>query len=558
MRRNSSRVVLSVRLFLAAGVAVASVFFATGTAATQPLSDSPTLVLNPDRGVQGSTFNVSGSGHSCGLLPTPIPENELIPVVGQLLAPPSISITWQEGDATRELERVPAHNGSFTTDVVVPPDATLGPHVVRTACDDTGDVTLASATFTVLPPPPVHQVVLPTPGASGNLLPQQLAGPEPTTARPTPARLTTAAPPATAAAGTPPTPRVEGRELVREPPEDARRQRSRFPASLRRPTEVSGDPSLLATNALLAALFVLLVAFPAELFNSTFEANYEEIQGWFSATRARLQEAGQWLRELPRGVAFGAFSLVGSVLYSLLDPEVGLDGASLALVFGLLATLVVTTSISELVKKKYADVVATVQGYIRVLPAALLIGACSVLLSRLVEFQPGYLYGVIAGLVIVRGSLSEEQEAKAICLSTLCLVAVCLLAWVAWMPIDAAAEEPGPGFATLVADSALAGIFVSGLEGLVVGLVPLRFLDGERVVAWNRLAWGGVYFLIVFGFLQVLLHPTEAGYAATAERDSLGVGVFLLVAFGLLSVTFWAWFRFRSRPSVPATVSGAP
>ena len=34
-------------------------------------------------------------------------------------------------------------------------------------------------------------------------------------------------------------------------------------------------------SAILAAVVIFVVAFPAQLFNSTFEANYNEIVGWF-------------------------------------------------------------------------------------------------------------------------------------------------------------------------------------------------------------------------------------------------------------------------------------
>jgi hypothetical protein len=44
----------------------------------------------------------------------------------------------------------------------------------------------------------------------------------------------------------------------------------------------------------------------------------------------------------------------------------------------------------------------------------------------------------------------------------------------------------------------------------------------------------------------VLLNPTTgAGYLADTTRTSFFTLVALLVVFGVVSVAFWAWFRFR-------------
>ena len=57
--------------------------------------------------------------------------------------------------------------------------------------------------------------------------------------------------------------------------------------------EVSSDPLVIATNLLLAALLVMLVPFPAELFNRTLDEHYDEVLAWFgkrqpsSSSRAR-------------------------------------------------------------------------------------------------------------------------------------------------------------------------------------------------------------------------------------------------------------------------------
>ncbi len=92
---------------------------------------------------------------------------------------------------------------------------------------------------------------------------------------------------------------------------------------------------------------------------------------------------------------------------------------------------------------------------------------------------------------------------------------------------------------------------VAGLENAVFALLPLRFLPGAAVMAWNRRVWIALLAVGLFGFVHVLLNPT-AGYVADSTRTSFLTMVILLAAFGLASVLFWAWFRYRPARSTPA------
>ena len=75
-------------------------------------------------------------------------------------------------------------------------------------------------------------------------------------------------------------------------------------------------------------------------------------------------------------------------------------------------------------------------------------------------------------------------------------------------------------------------------------MLPLRFMPGAVVYGWNRIVWGVLIALGLFGFAHVLLNPS-AGYLADTTRTSFFTLVILLIGFGLASVLFWAYFRFR-------------
>ena len=54
-----------------------------------------------------------------------------------------------------------------------------------------------------------------------------------------------------------------------------------------------------------------------------------------------------------------------------------------------------------------------------------------------------------------------------------------------------------------------------------------------------------LYAFTLFGFVHILLRPST-GYVADTRESPTVVVVGLFIAFGIFSVAFWAYFRFRS------------
>jgi hypothetical protein len=306
--------------------------------------------------------------------------------------------------------------------------------------------------------------------------------------------------------------------------------------------QVSTSGSVLLTNVLLAAGLLVLIPFPSELFDSTLKAHPDEVRRWFRfiPLRPGRRRVSAWIGS--RWVAFPLFTLVAAALYSLLDPGFGLNSQSLALYLGLVVALVVVTLGSNLPGLLHLRFVQGAMPRLRVLPWTLPIAAACVLVSRLADVHPGYVYGLLAGYTF-EGEYSKRTEGRAAAISTAGLFALSIVAWLAWTPVKAAAEQPGAGFAVLVLDAMLAMIFVAGLETMAFGLVPLRFLEGEKIVAWSRLVWAAMFAAGVFGLLHLLLNP-RSGHLATAGGGVVTL-ILLFAAFGTASFAMWAYFRFR-------------
>jgi hypothetical protein len=356
------------------------------------------------------------------------------------------------------------------------------------------------------------------------------------------------------------------------------------------PADISLDPVVLASSAAIAAGVVLFVPFPAALFNSTLEENYAEV----TAVVARLRRwiggilAGLFARiRRGRGADVGAqptpeapssepasagtasagarrgpritlddafwrsplgilaFLLVSALLYGLLDPTFGIDGESLATFLGLalgLGAMLLAFAIPMLIGGRGHGLSA------RALPGTLLVAAGCVLISRIADFQPGYVYGLIIGFTFAR-PLAREEAGKLDAVAAACALGLAIVAWIGLPMVRDAAASGDPPFTVTLLETAFATVIVAGLEAAAIAMLPMRFLPGERVRSWNQRAWAALLGVAAFGFCHVLLNPTS-GYLADETRTSLFTVIWLLVVFGGGSVLFWAYFRFRPKRAV--------
>ncbi len=321
-----------------------------------------------------------------------------------------------------------------------------------------------------------------------------------------------------------------------EPPE-----RSEFVESVAAPTDVSFNGILVVQNLVLAALLILLIAFPAEMFNSTLLTHYEEIQNWRLLRGFRGVRA--WLSALPSGAVLGAFAVGGSVLYSLLSPDFGWNRASLVLVLGMLVALLVVSVSYDVIRASYMRRRFGYPSRLRAQAMGLAVGMLLVLASRLGDFLPGYLYGVFTALVFAR-TPSDRQDGEGLAFSSVLLGVFALGAWFAWVPVRDAATEPGANLAVLVLDAALACLWVAGLGAIVFGLAPIRFFYGEQVKRWSTWGWWAIYGIGMLLFVHTLLHPARGFYGKT-EDTNLGKVLAIFISFAIFSILFWGYYRYR-------------
>ncbi|MDX6224335.1 MAG: hypothetical protein QOE64_711 [Frankiales bacterium] len=360
----------------------------------------------------------------------------------------------------------------------------------------------------------------------------------------------------------------------------AKKVRSALSAAVRTPQDLPLSTTRVLVSAVIA-LALLLVVFPAELFNKTLEEHYDEVVGWLPWHRRRRGNPGEpaapeqapdppsadvpaadvpaadvpaaGLPAAPSATAMTglnrsavlavlAVATCAAILYSLVDPHAGMDKATVTAVIGVVLAIVVSTLLNGLPARRWIEKQYRAPHHLRAFPTALLVTVVCVLLSRALSFTPGYLYGIVAGFTTAAAvSTRDKGRAEAVGIAT--GLAVAYLAWLLRIPVVGRASHGGVGW--LVLDALLAALFAGGLGGILFALVPLHSLPGSKLFAWSKLVWALFFGSSTFAFVLTLLSP------AKGTGGAVGLTVLLFILFAAVSVGFWAYFRYRETPETP-------
>jgi hypothetical protein len=322
------------------------------------------------------------------------------------------------------------------------------------------------------------------------------------------------------------------------------------------PLQVSLAPQDVARTVGISLLVLLLVGAPTPIFNETLEANLGQIQGGLrrlmpgGGSDGRLARIGAWLERFSGSLAgLLLYLLVAAVIYAFLTP--GFPGPDAIIVLGVaILGIAVATSADILPGQRYVVHRYHDRGRIRVALWTLLLAAACVLISRLAGLQPGYMYGIIGAFTFAT-FLGVADEGRMEARGAVALLILAIVTWFARIPFQPEPGTPATGFA-LTINLALVGVFVVAVEALVFGLVPLRFLPGQKIWAWSRWRW-----LLLWGaglalFVHVLVYPVTVAQP-DPEPTSLTTTLLSVGIYGAIAVGFWLFFRWHNRrPVEPA------
>jgi hypothetical protein len=334
-------------------------------------------------------------------------------------------------------------------------------------------------------------------------------------------------------------------------------RRSALAAALATPARVFGSPVRDLVNIAIVLAAMLFITFPANLFNKTFQENYDDIASFW---RRVLGPFGRGLRhwkeapsDLRRRAGYGATVVVGAMLGMELNPATGFNLASFTNFLATMVTIVATTMLGFAVavwfrRRRSIETKAEVHG----LPGGLLIAAACVALSRGAHFRPGYLYGVVAAVGFA-AALGKRENGQLVAWSHVWSFSVAIVAWLLWIPVDHAAAQSGSSLALVGLDDVLGSLFVGALVGGTIQLIPLSFMPGRALAEWHRGAWFAVFGVTLFTLVAAILDPGST--SVHPGQAAIATAVILLAGFGGGSVLFAAyWWRKRARATASETI----
>jgi hypothetical protein len=330
--------------------------------------------------------------------------------------------------------------------------------------------------------------------------------------------------------------------------------RPEFITSVLTPGDISSDAGIIATNIVLGLFTLVLMLLTAEIFNQTVEENEGWLKEWLASVFGPLRGVfgvfadGARIVTDGRGIAGIVAPIIllalAALLYGLEEPGAGINERTAVLFLSFLAAFAVLTYVYDggqlLVTNSYG-----VPGAIRLFPAGILVAVFCIAMTRIVGYTPGIIYGFIAAHTLMGGAtIKDDQEGKQIFFPAIVLLTVCAGAWLLADPARELAQD-NDSFWAAIPEGVAIGIFVGGLESMFFQMIPIKWMDGQKLMSWNKLAWFSITGVSAFLFWHVLLNTERESFSTLSETTPAIAILFMGLCFGL-TLAFYLFCRIRN------------
>ena len=303
----------------------------------------------------------------------------------------------------------------------------------------------------------------------------------------------------------------------------------------------------------MAALLTLVAGWPGSLLSGVIVKRYDAVLKRLRERRKRPRAVTPPARQ-PIVLALLGF-LVAAVISGFVDPGFGLNPLSVRIVVtGFLTYLVFNVVGSEIVAAVVRRVQPDSRPFLHFRWGSLVIVVLAVCAARLLGFQPGIVFGLVAGLTFAI-TLAESREALVVLVGSGFTLGVALVAWVAFSFV--APATAGSGNVLLVSTTEfLSGLTIGGISSLPIVLLPFAVLEGGSLFGWKKWVWAFAYAIALVAFMVILVTvPNELGLI---PADFVR-WVVIFAAFGFVAVIIWAIdLAVSSRAEKKASLISAP
>lgn len=307
-------------------------------------------------------------------------------------------------------------------------------------------------------------------------------------------------------------------------------------SSLRTIDQAMPNPVQLGVLCSFAVILTLVVGYPATLLNSVIGGRYDKVATWLTAKlrgRKPAEPAKPAKHPKTSWLVWPGFVLA-AVVAGFVDPEFGPNLMSLrVLITGFLSFALFNLFGWALVRRVVRRLQPDAAPYVRFRWGSLIILLVTVLAGRLLDFRPGVIFGLVAGLAF-GVTLLASRKAIVVLVGSGFALALSLLGWVGYSIL---APLTAPGNAVMVAVvEFLSGMTLEGIATLPLALLPLAALDGAKLLKWKKWVWGLSYAIGLAAFALVLFTIPESFSTYTGDflRWSL-----LFLGFAVAAVLIW-------------------
>jgi hypothetical protein len=228
------------------------------------------------------------------------------------------------------------------------------------------------------------------------------------------------------------------------------------------------------------------------------------------------------------------------VIFGFADPGFGFDVTSVRLVLACAIALFIVgylaSGLAGLILRRRWSLSTAME----LKPLGLVLAVVGVVMSRILDFSPGFILGLILGISLV-GRTTAAERAKATLVQGGIVFVLGMLGWAGYSILSSFGDPTS--FGSALAFDTMVAVTTEGLTALFIGMLPIRFLDGESLFAFSKPMWVAAYAISAIAYLFVVL-PASWGQVT----GSLGLWIAIVGGFAVVAIGIYLYFRFWAPP----------
>ncbi len=340
-------------------------------------------------------------------------------------------------------------------------------------------------------------------------------------------------------------------------------------SGLRTILEAAPTPAQWGVIGAGSVMLMLVVGWPSSLLNTVIGSRYQALTSWLRARLPRRKrptddEAATPVADgrgdtprtsrLPGWLMWPGFALA-AVIGAFVDPDFGANPMSARVVVTLFASFVLFNLAAWMIVRRVARrLQPDARPYLRFRWGSLVIVALAVLVARLLELEPGVIFGLVAGIAYAV-TLQASRSAPIVLVGSAFALALAIVGWVGYSFLAPVAVGTPDNVVLVFLVEFLSGVTIKGVSSLPLALLPLGNLDGAKVIRWKKWVWGVAYAIGLSGFMVVLLTIPKAWGEIPGDFVRW---IAIFGGYALLAIVIWALnaWRLAKKPPRPESEQG--